>query len=143
MKHCRVCKEIKNLEDFHRRSSSKDGRQSICRICNNAKATQWQKDNPERYEANWRRNKRTPEQLLARRAEKYGLSIEELTVMMTESGGVCNICQRMPVKFLVIDHCHSQGHVRGLLCEKCNTALGLFDDNVEWMLAAVAYLNKQ
>lgn len=41
---------------------------------------------------------------------------------------------------LVVDHCHSSGEVRGLLCHNCNRALGLFKDSRENLLNAVEYL---
>ena len=39
-----------------------------------------------------------------------------------------------------IDHCHDQNHVRGLLCQKCNQAIGLFKDNTKTMMAAIKYI---
>lgn len=52
----------------------------------------------------------------------------------------CAICACK--KYLVIDHCHRTGKVRGLLCKKCNTALGGFNDDTKALEGAIAYLNK-
>jgi len=41
---------------------------------------------------------------------------------------------------LVVDHCHSTGKIRGLLCHNCNRALGLMQDNVETLQNAIDYL---
>ena len=43
-------------------------------------------------------------------------------------------------KSLHIDHCHDSGKVRGLLCHGCNTAIGLFKENIDTMLKAIKYL---
>lgn len=44
---------------------------------------------------------------------------------------------------LHVDHCHAKGHVRGLLCGKCNTMIGLAGENPDVLLAAVEYLRKE
>lgn len=65
-----------------------------------------------------------------------------------EQNGLCAICgtegflmdpKRHKTK-LVVDHCHSTGNVRGLLCHNCNRALGLFKDNKETIKRAISYL---
>lgn len=43
---------------------------------------------------------------------------------------------------LYIDHCHTNGHVRGLLCQKCNSALGLLQDDINILTNAINYLKK-
>ncbi len=48
----------------------------------------------------------------------------------------------MPYR-LVIDHCHSTGAIRGLLCSNCNTAIGLLSDNPEIIRKAADYLEKE
>lgn len=59
--------------------------------------------------------------------------------------GKCDICGREPDgrwKQLNIDHCHKTGKFRGLLCFRCNRAIGYFDDNPKTLKAAIAYLKK-
>jgi len=62
--------------------------------------------------------------------------------MLTEQGGGCAICSTAPAdgKKLWIDHDHSDGRVRGLLCASCNVGLGLFKENPALLTNAVAYL---
>lgn len=75
---------------------------------------------------------------------RYGLSVEDYWRISEQQGGRCGIClsESPPGTRLRIDHDHQTGAVRGLLCNKCNTGLGLFGDRLEKLLAAVEYLRK-
>ena len=70
---------------------------------------------------------------------KYDITEEDYERMYEEQGGHCKICGAKK-KLLYIDHCHKTGKVRGLLCNHCNTGLGLLKDNVENLRSAIAYL---
>ena len=50
----------------------------------------------------------------------------------------CDICHKK--HSLTVDHCHKTGNVRGTLCGSCNRAIGLFQDNKEFLTRAVKYL---
>lgn len=83
------------------------------------------------------------------RARKYGVSMKDYCDMLLAQAGKCAVCDRPEtatrngkVKTLAVDHCHGSGKARGLLCASCNTALGKFEDNRDWLLAAVRYLDK-
>ena len=71
--------------------------------------------------------------------EAYGLTEAEVDAMREAQGGLCLICQR-PERDLVVDHCHATGHVRGLLCNSCNLALGFAKDDVDLLSRARDYL---
>lgn len=75
---------------------------------------------------------------------KYGITADDYYLMFDEQNGKCAICE---VKFddvtPHIDHCHSSGNVRGLLCKACNTAIGLFRDDTDALKAAIKYLEKR
>jgi Recombination endonuclease VII len=60
--------------------------------------------------------------------------------MVAKQNGLCAICKRKPAKKLCVDHCHATGIVRGLLCRKCNTGLGCYEDNPTFLRSATAYL---
>lgn len=58
----------------------------------------------------------------------YRITREVYEQMLTDQGGVCKICKRPPLnRQLAVDHDHDTGAVRGLLCTRCNTALGWFE----------------
>ncbi len=77
------------------------------------------------------------------RQKKYGISDEDLNRLTQKQNGVCVICNQQQIrgKKLDIDHDHKTGRVRGLLCRKCNTALGSFKDSPEVLRSAIAYLS--
>lgn len=82
-----------------------------------------------------------------RRADKYGLTLEQLDDMIATQEGRCAICRRQYTRRailarseLVIDHHHGKHHVRGLLCSGCNTGLGFFRDRPDLLREAAYYL---
>lgn len=81
---------------------------------------------------------------LARMCEGFGMTVEDYWQMNAEQGGLCAICQRAcsTGRRLAIDHCHAEGRVRGLLCLRCNVTLGLMDDDVDRLAAAIRYLER-
>jgi len=78
----------------------------------------------------------------------FGIGADEYDSMHENQNGVCAICggrETRPKpngepKRLSVDHCHKTGRIRGLLCSGCNTALGLFNDDIELILKAAMYL---
>ena len=62
----------------------------------------------------------------------------ELVHIKTNSNEIVNKSKRR----LCVDHCHTTGNVRGLLCDTCNTALGKFRDNIDLLNEAIKYLKK-
>ena len=61
---------------------------------------------------------------VARTAAQYGLTPEDYQHILEQQGGVCKVCQQLPASFFHIDHLHDSGRVRGILCDRCNPALG-------------------
>lgn len=75
---------------------------------------------------------------------KYGLTLAEYDAMLIAQSGVCAICEKLSPteKPLFVDHDHDTGAVRGLLCARCNWALGGFEDNAGLVSRALSYLNQ-
>jgi hypothetical protein len=55
-----------------------------------------------------------------------------------KEGKSCEVCGS--TSNLVIDHCHVNGHMRGILCNKCNVALGMANDSVDRLLELIEYI---
>lgn len=81
---------------------------------------------------------------------KFGLSLEDYERMLSEQDGACKICRKIETRMnnkkntiatLAVDHCHKTGAIRGLLCFKCNAAIGMLSDCVKTLQAAIDYLN--
>jgi hypothetical protein len=74
--------------------------------------------------------------------QKYGLSVTDYYTLVMRQGGLCDICRKPDVRALAVDHCHDTERVRGLLCNKCNRALGGFGDNPLLIKTALNYLEQ-
>lgn len=77
--------------------------------------------------------------------KEFGITLEEYENRFEEQRGCCSICGEHQSKLkrrLAVDHDHKTGKVRSLLCGKCNTGLGQFNDDEELLVAAANYLRK-
>jgi len=76
---------------------------------------------------------------------KYGITLVEKKKMLNEQGNKCKIClQEFNDKVVsCVDHCHTMGKIRGLLCRQCNVGLGNFKDNPLALVKAAEYLKEQ
>jgi Recombination endonuclease VII len=70
----------------------------------------------------------------------YGLSTEDYDRMLSRQNGACGICKLTFQETPCVDHCHATRLVRGLLCRRCNTGLGCFNDDPSLLRAAAVYL---
>jgi len=96
------------------------------------------KDNAKKYIKN-NPNKHRQYQFKSR----YGIDYKEWERLNELQNGKCKICGIVgndTKRYLMLDHCHTTGKVRGLLCNKCNLALGHFKDSIEIMKKAILYL---
>ena len=122
-------------------------------MCASHYAAQWNKNNKERYNKNWKAYYKR--QIEKRRyhsrdlMKNYGLTTEDYEILLKKQNGLCAICNRAetsksPIdesfRRLAVDHDHETGKVRGLLCASCNNGLGCFKDNIDLLQASVDYL---
>jgi hypothetical protein len=118
-KVCSKCKVELPLSSFFKEKKGRLGRRPACKKCE-----------PKRYGPGAHRSS-----YLKR---KYDITIEDYQKLIGLQNKKCAICNQE--KSLVVDHSHTTGVVRGLLCNHCNLALGMFDDSVKNLLQAYLYL---
>jgi hypothetical protein len=101
------------------------------------------------YQREWRRRNGGQKDRGYKFKHRYGITIEQYEAMVIQQQGKCAICDKPEaakwkgtdrVRSLSVDHCHSTGRVRALLCHSCNRILGLLGDDVERLRRAVTYL---
>ena len=136
MRICNKCGEYKNFDNFSPKGTKIDGSKkysSHCKPCQSE--TKRRKYSPERKRE---KDLRT----------KYGITITEYNDMLVRQEHRCAICGTSDTKFshgnrFHVDHCHDTGKVRGLLCGRCNVALGHIGDNISTLQSMIDYLNTQ
>ena len=137
MKPCKQCGVEKPLAGFPKAATCRDGTRHTCKMC------EW-----ERAKSRGRCPKKARD---AQRKHRYGIDGAEFLTLWERQKGLCKICEVAMIehvgrggqeraRVVCVDHCHTSGHVRGLLCHRCNAAIGLFDDNVERLQSAREYL---
>lgn len=151
MKTCTRCHLTMRLDQFYKQRGGLFGVHSICKKCETIRRTATRKNNPAR-EHNTRAayNEKNRDKLSTYRwkifiVKTYGITPEQYQKMFESQGGVCKICRTPPSgkwSRLHIDHDHAASKVRGLLCSKCNTAIGLMNDDAKIMRRAIRYLRE-
>lgn len=154
---CNLCHETKPVADF----SSKDTR---CRQCNRQRRHRDYHKSPEKYREKARSARaKNPERAKALQKARYwkdrdkslaglrkwslkrnyGITLEEYDAMFRAQCGKCAICGGVNAdgRNLHVDHNHESGIVRSLLCSKCNTAIGLVNENRDTLRYMIAYLD--
>lgn len=113
-KYCCSCQQMKPFSEWSRNSRSSDGWQTRCKACASVAGRR---------------------EYLAR---KYAMTVEAANELLADQDGKCAICRAAAA--VHVDHDHETGKVRGMLCFRCNAALGQFDDQPTVLLRAARYL---
>lgn len=111
-----------------------------CPPCNSVRSCAYQKTNKEKINA-YRKERRKSKGREAKLKERYNMSLDDYLILYESQNGCCAICG-ITKDVLHVDHRHSDGLVRGLLCGSCNRGLGLFKDNSNVILEAHNYLER-
>lgn len=132
---CARCKEDKPTSSYAKSSAKVNGYQSYCRPC----ATERRRASPT-YRPPLDKERETQFKY------RYGITKADFDQMWEEQAGECAICFNtltLELRGYAIDHNHETGEVRGLLCNRCNTGLGLFRDNPSYLASAEVYLRER
>lgn len=146
-KTCSKCNLSKPITEFGKRSRSKDGHTSECKLCHKLTSKKWEVDNKNKRYANKRKHElANPLKTKARKYKyEYGITLEDYANLLAAQKDCCAICKKHKSEFKIAmhtDHDHKTGKIRGILCQKCNRGLGFFNDNKELLDSAKQYLNK-
>ncbi len=142
-KTCPACKVEQPISGFYADSRTKDGLTSWCKKCRRV----YEINNRDKARANskrWRENNLDAAHAAERKSrikKVYGLSLEQYNDIVIKQASACAICGLVP-KILVIDHCHGNKKVRGLLCATCNTGIGHLRDDPKLLISALNYLTQ-
>ncbi len=171
-KMCQKCKVAKPTDEFHKCSNGSMGLASYCKVCMSVAGKQWADKNKQKvseYNRLWRAKNRDYHNQRYReryhkdlekhrgyyrkarvrrsidvRCRKFGITAEQYWTMFADQEGLCAICKKAPKLWwsFNVDHCHTTGKIRGLLCGPCNKSIGILGDTVDGVMRAVTYLRE-
>ena len=146
-KVCSKCKIEKPFSSYFKDNNRKIGIRCKCIECCKIDTYSWREKNRSgynNYAAAWRA-KNPGKQHATDIKRLYGLKIEDYNVLLAAQSCQCKICGKQHDSSLkrgrlYVDHNHTTGAVRGLLCSECNRGIGAMRDSVELLEKSIAYL---
>jgi hypothetical protein len=121
---CTCCKLDKPFSEFHKDKRLKSGHNYVCKAC----LLEYRSKTKDKI-----KNRQL--------VYKYGITFSAYKEMCEEQNNKCLICKIIP-DILYVDHCHLSGNIRGLLCQPCNTLLGMAKDKPDILHNAIQYLEQ-
>jgi hypothetical protein len=132
-KMCSICGQRKPLAAFHKSPVCLYGVESYCKACKAEKRRTYNTLYPQRVRDSDLKG-------------MYGITVEEYQQMLAQQDGLCAICgvgSEDGAEPLVVDHNHTTGSVRGLLCALCNALVGYAREDIAILARAAAYLYEE
>jgi len=134
MKKCSGCGLEKPLSEFYKHDAYSGNYTSMCKSCL-----------AEYHKTPTMRKK----QRACRLKLRFGMTVEQYDEIFETQNGVCAICGQPEIvknrygwARLSVDHDHKTGEIRGLLCQKCNSALGFVNENIPVLQSMINYLGR-
>lgn len=147
-KFCPRCEILKPLDQFSASKTSAHGLQSYCKLCMSARHDEYRRKNLKSIAVK-QRNRYAENKERYRGYDikrRYKFTLEDYKSLAEKQNGCCKICgtkkPSVREKYFHVDHCHSTGKIRGLLCSDCNMGLGKFKDKPELLISAARYLTE-
>ena len=150
-KICTMCKQDLPITEYYTSKTQKSGYWPSCKTCTLASKKASRERHPTTFEQRkayvQKYKSRHPDRVKASYRKQslrknFGITPEEYDSLLLTQNGVCAACHEPPgKKMLAVDHCHTKGHVRGLLCGNCNTAAGLLKEDRSRFESLMEYLN--
>ena len=144
-KTCSCCNETKPISHFGKAPGYRDGHRCQCSQC---RGERYRQKYPERVcesrQRHWRQMTQQHRYDIALR-RNHGLTPAEYESILLTQDGKCALCGRASIqlkKRLCVDHCHTTGVIRGLLCYRCNNALCKLGDTEERIIEVFQYLQR-
>ena len=145
---CKICNDMKDLAEFQPQGYQ-------CRKCRNEKRRVYWAALPVEERKKRQKSVEYQKQYREKNLEKvkedsrnrhlkrmFGITLDEYNTMLTQQNNGCAICQQACATGmnLAVDHDHTTGKVRALLCKNCNTAIGLLGEDTNRMAKAIEYI---
>jgi len=148
VKQCNKCKEVKVLAEFTLKKHIKSGFGARCKACTNKMCNTWNGNNRDRVNTLQRKRYKDDNGEGQKNSDlimRYGITLEQYNQMFKDQEGKCGICLRERSQFskrFDVDHSHTTGKVRGLLCRACNLAFGYLNENLKVITRMAEYAEK-
>jgi hypothetical protein len=148
MKKCNKCLQFLDSNCFYKKKGTFDGLDCLCKNCSKVYHQQYYKKNiikerQKRKERSRFYRKHYPNKIQNWKLKaRYGISLDEKNEMVKKQNYKCAICGSDITQKACVDHNHETDKVRELLCDSCNTGIGMFKENIQVMQKAIDYLIK-
>lgn len=147
---CRRCQVLKPVDQFWKNRAKLSGLSQYCNTCSNLNRketrhraaegkTKFKRGSYKHFSEDQHRVRAREQSLI----KEYNITIHEYNAMFNNQNGCCAICnthQSSLKRPLDVDHDHNTGKIRGLLCFKCNTGIGLLQEDPGILNKAIEYL---
>jgi hypothetical protein len=139
LKKCNDCGETKPLSEFYWKSDQSSYRYD-CKSCSKARSASNKRKRRRRDPVG--ESKKNRGWYLGSVLRKLG--VVDLEILLQQQGSACAVCGTSDPgrRGWMVDHCHKTMRFRGILCGKCNSGLGMFNDNPDVLEQAIAYLRR-
>jgi hypothetical protein len=133
-KYCKNCNTDKSVEDFYKNHRTLDGLFYQCKKCCILQ------DKKQTAAAPFKKQVREFNRRLKKAGHTKTITFDQFNLLLETQNNNCNICNTQLTQ-PCIDHNHSDGKIRSLLCRKCNLLLGMCNEEVLILEKAIKYLN--